>query len=51
MTIAKLNDQDSNEIVGGRGLLSIGTHCTVHAGCFIDGKVTKGIWCTNRGCP
>ena len=51
MTIARLNNHDAHEVVGGRGVLSLGSHCTVHAEYYIKEKVTRGIWCTHRDCP
>ena len=45
MTVAKLNDHQTNEVVGGKGFLSIGAACTkVNGGCSTSNG-TNGIWC------
>ncbi|MEO1514576.1 MAG: class I lanthipeptide [Bacteroidota bacterium] len=45
MTVAKLNDDQANEVVGGKGILSIGKKCTkVNGGCSTSNQ-SKGIWC------
>ena len=45
MTNAKLNNQQTDEVVGGKGFLSIGNACTFPVGGCPPKKVTNGIWC------
>jgi len=45
MTISKLNDEQTNEVIGG-GFLSIGGNCTLRMDkCK---HPSKGIWCNHK---
>ena len=52
MTIAKLNEDQTNEVGGRIQILSLGRLCTDNQRCggLTEGRITDGIWCTGRRC-